>query len=164
MYAHQSGSATRAALLTGIPGYELGLQNGIDTGNNTSLIMHHVGSHANLQHLNVNNVNNVGNLNIVKSSYNSEIVSSAQSIHNTPPKMEQRLIQPQISSNITSISPQNELVYQQRQISQESIKSNLSYHSHHSFTSHSHSNSHSHSHSHSPKSLSIISNNNNNNN
>eukprot|EP01083_Nonionella_stella_P086304 239730_1 len=32
MYAHQSGSATRAALLTGIPGYLLGLQNGIDTG------------------------------------------------------------------------------------------------------------------------------------
>eukprot|EP01084_Bolivina_argentea_P013690 25674_1 len=32
MYAHQSGSATRAALLTGIPGYTLGLQNGIDTG------------------------------------------------------------------------------------------------------------------------------------
>eukprot|EP01084_Bolivina_argentea_P143262 251633_1 len=121
----------------------------VEIENNTSLIMHHVGSHANLQHLNVNNVNNVGNLNIVKSSYNSEIVSSAQSIHNTPPKMEQRLIQPQISSNITSISPQNELVYQQRQISQESIKSNLSYHSHHSFTSHSHSNSHSHSHSHS---------------
>ncbi len=128
--------------------------------NNTSLIMHHVGSHGNLQHLNVtnvNNANNLGNLNIVKSSYNSEIVSSAQSIHNnTPPKIEQRLIQPQISSNITSISPQNELVYQHRQISQESIKSN------HSFTSHSHS--HSYSHSHSPKSLSIISNNNNNNN
>lgn len=32
MYAHQQGSATRASLLTGIPGYALGLQNGIDTG------------------------------------------------------------------------------------------------------------------------------------
>merc|ERR1719445_2643303 len=32
MYAHQQGSASRAAILTGIPGYLLGLQNGIDTG------------------------------------------------------------------------------------------------------------------------------------
>ncbi len=32
MYVHQSGSATRAALLTCITGYELGLPNGIDTG------------------------------------------------------------------------------------------------------------------------------------
>eukprot|EP00486_Rosalina_sp_Unknown_P002531 CAMPEP_0201567392 /NCGR_PEP_ID=MMETSP0190_2-20130828/7884_1 /ASSEMBLY_ACC=CAM_ASM_000263 /TAXON_ID=37353 /ORGANISM="Rosalina sp." /LENGTH=581 /DNA_ID=CAMNT_0047987349 /DNA_START=247 /DNA_END=1993 /DNA_ORIENTATION=- len=37
MYAHESGSATRAALLTGIPGYALGLQNGIDTGSSAHI-------------------------------------------------------------------------------------------------------------------------------
>lgn len=37
MYAHESGSATRSALLSGIPGYALGLQNGIDTGSNAHI-------------------------------------------------------------------------------------------------------------------------------
>eukprot|EP00483_Globobulimina_turgida_P007799 UN07814 len=37
MYVHQSGSATRAALLTGIPGYDLGLQNGIETGSSAHI-------------------------------------------------------------------------------------------------------------------------------
>ena len=37
MYVHESGSATRAALLTGVPGYGLGLQDGIDTGSSAHI-------------------------------------------------------------------------------------------------------------------------------
>ncbi len=70
------------------------------------------------------NNNNNNNNNKPKPSYsNSEIVSSVQSIHNTPLQQNNTT-----NNSITCISPQNELIYQQRQVSQESIKS---HHSHH---------------------------------
>merc|ERR1712060_649483 len=91
-----------------------------------ALIIHHIGSSNSIQHVGSNNSLqnlNVTNLNVNAKSYHT---SNAQSMHTTPPtnitKQQQRPQYSSISSIITtpnvkndniSISPPNELIYQQ---------------------------------------------------